>query len=154
MLNWFVHRVVYQTPDLDFSLHFTSRATGVKNLVLGRNVWYSLAMNGGAYIQALNGIEIGDDTLIASGLKIVSADHDVADHRKHVPAEPIRLGKRCWIGTNVVILPGVQLGDEVVVAAGSVVTRSFESRSVVAGVPAALIKKLEIDGDVVPLLQS
>jgi len=51
------------------------------------------------------------------------------------------IGKRCWIGANATILPGVKLGDGVIVAAGSVVNKSFPSGSVIAGVPAKLIKR-------------
>ena len=53
--------------------------------------------------------------------------------------KPIIIGKNCWIGTNVVILPGVELGDNVIVGAGAVVTKSFLSNCVLAGVPAKLI---------------
>ena len=69
-------------------------------------------------------------------MKISLANDSRRDSSKWDPAEPIRIGRRCWIGTNVVILPGVQLGDDIVVGAGAVVTKSFPSGSVVAGVPA------------------
>ena len=53
--------------------------------------------------------------------------------------EPIVIGKKCWLGANSVILPGVQLGNNVIVAAGSVVNKSFPDNSVVAGVPAKIV---------------
>ena len=55
----------------------------------------------------------------------------------------IVIGKRCWIGTNTVILPGVTLGDNCIVAAGSVVKDSFPNNSVIAGVPAKMVTLLE-----------
>lgn len=150
-VNWFTHRVVHGTKDLHFSVHFTSRVTSAGRIVLGKNVWYQMAQSGGLYVQANNGVEIGEDTLIAPGVKIISASHSLTDHRAHMPAKPIRIGKRCWLASNAVILPGVQLGDEVVVAAGAVVTKSFKSRSIVAGVPARVVGELDADLAVTPL---
>ncbi len=97
----------------------------------------------GCYIQAINGIEIGDRVGIAAGVSIISANHDPSDRFKHIPAPPVKLGTYCWIGTRAVILPGVELGDGVVVGAGSVVTKSFPPRVVVAGVPAGIIKTVD-----------
>ncbi|MBM4318508.1 MAG: acyltransferase [Deltaproteobacteria bacterium] len=147
LLNWFVQRVVYRMEPLGFSLHFTSRIARPERLVLGRNVWKQLARSGGIYIQAVNGVEIGDDTLIALGVKIISSDHLPEDLDRHVAGEPVRIGRRCWLGASCVVLPGVQLGDEVVVGAGAVVTRSFPSRSLIAGVPARLVRVLEPSRD-------
>ena len=98
----------------------------------------------GCYIQAINGIEIGDYTILAPGVGLISANHDPLDIDRHLPAEPIRIGRHCWIGMNAVILPGVQLGDHTTVGAGSVVTRSFpEGHCVVAGNPARLLRGIE-----------
>jgi maltose O-acetyltransferase len=62
---------------------------------------------------------------------------------RHLPAEPIRIGKGCWIGANAVILPAVQLGDRVVVGAGAVVTKSFPADSVIVGNPARALEKVQ-----------
>jgi acetyltransferase-like isoleucine patch superfamily enzyme len=140
LLNWFVQRFIYRTRGLNFCPHFTSRVAQGKNLRIGRGVSFYLSNSGGCYIQAVNGVEIGDDTIIAAGVTIVSANHDLNDFSTHVPDKPIRIGKRCWLGAHCVILPGVQLGDDVIVGAGAVVTRSFSSGSVIAGVPAKIVK--------------
>lgn len=87
----------------------------------------------------MNGIEIGDDTIFSFGVGIVSANHDPSNLTESVQDAPVRIGKRCWLGKNAIVLPGVELGDDCVVAAGAVVTRSFGPGSVVAGVPARLI---------------
>ncbi|KAH3687064.1 hypothetical protein WICPIJ_001954, partial [Wickerhamomyces pijperi] len=58
-------------------------------------------------------------------------------------ALPIRIGDNCWLGANVTILPGVTLGDNVVVGAGATVTKDVESNSLVLGVPAKVVKKLD-----------
>ena len=59
-------------------------------------------------------------------------------------AHPIRIGHDCWIGGNAIICPGITIGDRCVIAAGSVVTKDVPDDSMVAGVPAKIIKKLNI----------
>lgn len=71
-------------------------------------------------------------------MKIIDQGHDDPDER-----HTVRIESGCWIGANVTILPGVVIGKNAVVAAGSVVTKSVEARTLVAGVPATLIRHLE-----------
>lgn len=144
-INWFIQKAIYGTKELNFSLHFTSRVTQSQSLKLGKNVWPYLARSGHCYIQAINGVEIGDNTIIAPGVKIISANHSVVDYKKHDPKNAIKIGRNCWLAANSIILPGVELGDNVIVGAGAVVTTSFPAYSIVGGVPAKLIKKLESD---------
>jgi acetyltransferase-like isoleucine patch superfamily enzyme len=139
LVNWIFQRIFRLNSQVPFQIHFTSTVSG--KLSIGRNVWKSFALSGGCYVQGINGIEIGDDTIFAPGVKIISANHRKGDLSKSAPAEPIRIGKRCWIASNSVILPGVQLGDDVIVGAGAVVTKSFPSGSVIGGVPAKLISR-------------
>ena len=114
-------------------VHFTSRVVGA--VAIGDGVWESLAISGGCYVQGVNGVEIGDRTLIAPGVKIISGNHDL-ENGGWVTAPPIQIGKGCWLGANAVILPGVVLGDGVVVGAGAVVTKSFGAGTRLVGVPA------------------
>ena len=137
-LNWFFQRVCGLNRVYSWPVHFTSRVVG--RVTIGKNVWVSFAVSGGCYIQGGNGIEIGNDTLFAPGVKIISANHSLTDLKKWDSASPIIIGKRCWIGANAVILPEVVLGDDVVVGAGAIVSRSFPDGAVVAGIPAKLIK--------------
>jgi len=137
LVNVFIQRILRINGNVPWMMHFTSYASG--HIQVGKNVWKSFALSGGCYIQSGNGMELGDDTIFAPGVKIISANHRAGDLDRWDPAEPIRIGKRCWIGSNAVILPGVQLGDDVIVGAGAVVTKSFPSGSVIVGVPAILI---------------
>ena len=84
---------------------------------------------------------MGEGTIIAPGVKIVSANHSLENFANWDPAPPLRIGKRCWLGANAVVLPGVELGDNVIVAAGSVVTKSFPANLIVGGVPARVLKE-------------
>jgi acetyltransferase-like isoleucine patch superfamily enzyme len=119
-------------------VHFASRVTG--DVKIGKNVWISFAVNGGCYIQGLNKVFIGDDTIFGSGVKIISANHNQENFSKMIYAEPIEIGKKCWIGANAIILASVKLGDNVIVAAGSVVSKSFPDNLVIGGNPAKVIR--------------
>jgi acetyltransferase-like isoleucine patch superfamily enzyme len=94
-------------------------------------------------------ILIEDDVLIGSGVHIYVSNHNYEDPdllisaQGHSPAKPVVLKKGCWLGANAIILPGVVVGENSVVAAGAVVTRSVPERVVVAGCPAKVIKTIE-----------
>jgi acetyltransferase-like isoleucine patch superfamily enzyme len=88
-------------------------------------------------------IKIGADFMAAPGLMITTGGHDPLT-LKDVSA-PVTIGDRCWCGANVTILAGVRIGDDVVIAAGSVVHRDIPSNTVVGGVPARQIKNLQRD---------
>lgn len=99
----------------------------------------------GTYFQNFSAsITLGKGTYIAPNVGIITANHDLKDLDKHLPGKPVVLGEKCWVGMNSVILPGVELGCNTVVAAGSVVTKSFtEGHVVIAGSPAKIIKRLD-----------
>lgn len=97
----------------------------------------------GNYIQGNGGLYIGSNVDITTNCGIISGNHDVLNHSKHINKE-VRIEDHCWIGMNTMILPGVHLGPRTVVGAGSVVTKSFpEGFCIIAGNPARLVKKLD-----------
>lgn len=101
----------------------------------------------GCYWQNHDGkIFIGKNSYVAPNVGIITTNHNVYDLSKHDSGKDIILGESCWIGMNAVILPGVKLGTHTIVAAGAVVTKSFpDGNCIVGGVPAKVIKKLEIE---------
>lgn len=122
-------------------VHKNSEVTHPNNIYVGINS--NAGTRPGCYLQGNGGIYIGNYVHFASNIGIISANHDLYDQTKHVNKE-VRIGDYTWIGMNVVILPGVTLGSRTVVAAGSVVTKSFpDGFCVIGGNPAKLIKELD-----------
>ena len=96
----------------------------------------------GTYFQNFNAqIFLGRGTYIAPNVGIITANHDINNLENHLPGKDVKIGENCWIGMNSIILPGVELGNGTIVAAGSVVTRSFpQGKVIIAGTPAKIIK--------------
>tara|TARA_B100000925_G_C21964260_1_gene454785 strand:- start:624 stop:1139 length:516 start_codon:yes stop_codon:yes gene_type:complete len=146
IVNFIFQRLFRINASIKTQVHFTST-------FIGNNLFFdtkdldsrvSFAVSGGLYIQSLNGVYFGKNVLLAPGVKIISANHSLDNSRKAEKASPIKIGDHVWLGANVVVLPGVEIGDGCVVAAGSVVTKSFlEKKIVIAGNPARKIKSLE-----------
>ena len=140
--NFIAQRIFRINGSCKVAVHFTSRVMFPERITMGKYVAMSFSRSIGCYIQATNGIEFGDGVMFGPGVKIISANHDPGNLRHAwTPAEPIRIGNESWIGANAVLLPGVQLGERVIVGAGSIVTKSFPSDVVIAGNPARIIKE-------------
>lgn len=113
-----------------------------KNIYVGINC---LIGRPGNYIQGSGKVYFGNYIQLAPNVGILSSNHDLYDQRNYNNAE-VRIGDYCWVGMNSVILPGVILGTRTIVAAGSVVTKSFpEGFCVIGGTPAKIIKHLDPD---------
>lgn len=93
-------------------------------------------------------VYIGNYVMIAPNTLITTVNHPErpSGRRAHLGiAEPVKIGDDVWIGANVTILPGVTIGNNVIVAAGAVVTKDVPDNVLVAGVPAKVIKEIEDD---------
>jgi acetyltransferase-like isoleucine patch superfamily enzyme len=108
----------------------------------GYNVAYSTIIERRVLLDKLypKGIHIGANTLIASGVVILSHDHCKRVRNNQPYLIDTYIGKNCFIAVNAIILPGVKIGDEVIVGAGAVVTKNVPSNCVVAGNPAKIIR--------------
>lgn len=104
-------------------------------------------INNHSIINGTGGVDIGEDTLVGPGVRIISYQHQYARgatiRSQPVDAKPIRIGRDVWLGANAVILAGVTIGDGAVVAAGAVVREDVPPYAVVAGVPATIKKYRE-----------
>jgi len=88
-------------------------------------------------------LSVGDDCWFSGDVKFIQCNHDPTKPSSMFPYEDIRVGSHCWFGANVVVLPGVELGDFTTVAAGAVVTKSFpQGHVVLAGVPARVLRRI------------
>lgn len=115
-----------------------------QNIHIGRNVF----INAGCHFQDHGGVTLGDGTLVGHNVVFATLNHllDPARRAEMIPA-PIVVGRNVWIGSNATILQGVTIGDGAVVAAGAVVTRDVEPRTIVGGVPARMIRRIELPED-------
>lgn len=111
-----------------------------KNIKIGKHVF----INSGCKFQDQGGITIDDGALIGHNAVLATLNHNPdPEKRSNLLPAPIHIGKRVWLGANVTVLPGVTIGDNAIVAAGAVVTRDVEKNTVVGGVPAKLLKRIQ-----------
>ena len=106
---------------------------------LGKNVFINHACS----FLDIGGITIEDDVQIGPRVNLTSENHplDPAD-RKTVILQPILIKRNAWIGAGATILPGVTIGENAIVAAGAVVSRDVPPNTVVAGIPAKVVKSI------------
>lgn len=115
---------------------------------IGDNVW----IGDNFYAKAEGEIKIGSGTIISRNVEIWTSNHNYdSDDLMTIPYDkrfinkPVVIGENCWIGTHVIFLPGVTIGEGVVVGAGSVVTKDIPDYAVIGGNPAKVIKYRNID---------
>ena len=142
-VNFIFQRLFRINSTVNTSVHFTSKIDGYKNIQTTKDVLFNFAVSGGCYFDIKEGstLEIGEGTIWAWNCCIQTANHELL-YRKKYNVSSIKIGKNCWLGNSVTILPGVELGDNVTVGANSVVTKSFPSNVVIAGCPAKIIKNI------------
>jgi acetyltransferase-like isoleucine patch superfamily enzyme len=110
-----------------------------KHIQIGKNVF----INHDCTFLDLGGIIIEDEVLIGPKVSIITENHPVnPNERKMLDLKSVTIKRNVWIGANATILPGVTVGENSVIAAGSVVTKDVLANTVVAGVPAIVIKQI------------
>lgn len=113
-----------------------------REIVFGEDVF----VNSSCHFQDQGGIFIGDGSFIGHNVVLATVNHALEPSRKRENSySPINIGKNVWIGSNATVLPGVTVGDWVVIAAGAVVTKDVPAYAVVGGVPAKVIKTVNPD---------
>lgn len=141
LTDFLFRRILRQNAGVNWPVHHTATIHNADNLKIGKETFPGDSP--GVYINAQNGIHIGDYTNLGPNVGIVSANHDFVNNSLPTDAAPINIGKYCWLGMGAVVLPGVVLGDFTIVGAGAIVTQSFtDGYCVLAGNPAKVIKEL------------
>ena len=157
ILNFFRHSTTYFAYGLRYlAIHRLSKSCGEKvvvfpgvylkhihNLEIGTNV----AIHEMSYIDAYGGIKIGNDVAISHAVSIISFDHDINMDKlnfKNCPpiSGQIIIENNVWIGAGARILKNVIIGKNSVIAASCLVNKSCESNSIIAGIPAKIVKKI------------
>ncbi len=142
LTDFMFRKILRHNPGVKWAIHHTSTIRCPERIKRGKGVYPGDSP--GVYINACNGVEIGDYTNLGPNVGIISANHDVINNDIHVSAAPVIIGKHCWLGMGAVVLPGVQLGDFTIAGAGAVITKSFpDGYCVLGGNPARVIKTLD-----------
>ncbi|CAN7593216.1 sugar O-acetyltransferase [Phenylobacterium sp. LjRoot164] len=112
-----------------------------KNIRIGRNVF----INQNCTLYDLAPVVIGDDVLIGPNVSLITDGHPVAPSQRqaYVVAKPITIERGVWICAGATVIGGVTIGENSVVAAGSVVTRDVPANTLVGGNPAQVIRSIE-----------
>ena len=143
-IKWLLQCIIAQkilgiNRDVPWPVHFSSIVKGHKNIqsvteIVGESPWN--------YIDGRNGIILEENVWLGPRVSIISQNHDENQFEKYIKDKPIIIKKNCILLTNCVILPGVELGEHTIVAAGTVVTHSFpDGNQVIGGIPAKVIRK-------------
>lgn len=114
---------------------------GGKHVHFGKNIYanFNLTMVDDGHIY------VGDYTMFAPGVIVATAGHPILPELRETVYQynmPVHIGKNCWIGAGAIILPGVTIGDQVIVGAGSVVTKDLPSNVVAVGNPCRVIREV------------
>jgi acetyltransferase-like isoleucine patch superfamily enzyme len=114
--------------------------TGGPEITVGRNVF----VNQNCTFYDLGGLDIADDVMIGPNVSIITSGHPVqpSQRRAGVVAKPIAIGRNVWIAAGATIIGGVTVGENSVVAAGSVVTKDVPPNTLVGGNPASVIRSI------------
>ena len=110
-----------------------------QNIKFGKNVFVNFNFS------ALSSAEIGDNCYIGPNVGLYTAMHPIDPERRIKGinfAKPVKIGKNCWLGASVIVLPGVEIGEGCTIGAGSVVTKNIPPYSIAAGNPAKIIRKI------------
>lgn len=113
------------------------------------NIGDNVGLGDFAHLGGAGGLDIGPDCIIGAYLSCHPENHNFEDaetliRHQGVSRKGIKVGANCWIGAKVTILDGVTVGDNCVIAAGAVLTKSFPANTIIGGVPAKVLRNIHL----------
>ncbi len=114
---------------------------GGKNVHLGKNVYFNFNVT----MVDDTHVYIGDYTMLGPNVVIATAGHPILPELREKALQfnmPVKIGKNCWLGAGVIVLPGVTIGDNTVIGAGSVVTKDIPANVVAVGNPCKVLREI------------
>lgn len=139
---------IYLGRNFKLGAHSRLIASGtLSDLGIGIRIGDNVGIGEFAYIGGAGGVTIGADTIVGQYFSVHPENHNFEDRNRPIREQGvtrtgIEIGESCWIGAKVTVTDGVKVGRHCVIAAGSVVTRSFPDYAVIGGVPARLIRAI------------
>lgn len=120
----------------------------IKRIIFGSNV----QLNDYVHISAMENVYIGDNTLMASNIYISDNQHGnyilgggdsplIPPTQRNAIIKPVKIGRNCWLGESVIVMPGVTIGEGCIIGAHSIVNRDIPNYSMAVGSPAKVIKQ-------------
>ncbi len=152
--NFLIHRIIGKIDGNPLMIQNSFRVSCGKNITIGKN----LCTNFNCCILDRTNVEIGDNVYLAPSVTITTTGHPIdASQRKMFPSKdsfepgkrgcietvaPVKIGNNVWICTGSVVCPGVTIGDNTVIGAGSVVTKDIPPNVIAYGVPCKVVREL------------
>jgi maltose O-acetyltransferase len=136
----FVKKMIYELYKVPLSTSISKDFyLSAPNLIVGKSVGLA-----DTFILAYASVKIGNNCSFSFRNMIITSTHDV-NKFSTIIAKPITIGNNVWVTTNVTILPGVTIGDNTIIGAGSVVTQDIPSGVIAAGNPCKVIKEIKFN---------
>lgn len=133
-------RIIGQELDVSVSINLPIQTDFGRHIRLGKEVF----INKEAFFVDLGGIIIEDKVLIGPRVTLVTVNHLLAPaKRRGLEVKPILIKENAWLGAGVIVLPGVTIGENAVVAANSTITKDVPANTIVAGTPARVIREID-----------
>lgn len=134
----------FELGDYSTIEDFSAINNGVGDVIIGNQTKIGLSNT------IIGPVTLGNDIRLAQNITLSGLNHNYQDiktpiHKQGVSTSPIVIEDECWIGANVVVLPGVTIGKHSVIAAGSIVTKDIPPYSVAVGNPARIIKQYNLE---------
>lgn len=133
--------LIGKTVDDTFLLIPPFYTVGGNETVIGRNVF----INQNCTFHDLGGLDIADNVMIGPNVSLITTSHplDPSSRRSTTIGKPIAIGKGVWIGAGAIVIGGVSVGENAVIAAGAVVTKDVPPNTLVGGNPARVIRAID-----------